>query len=255
MTKILKQVRCGRLVCAVVYTTPTTGDTPKARAQKQKASTAARERLNARTSFQKLERSLAANFDDGDLFITLTLDDKHLTETREQTIKRARSFWGKLRAARKARGQPLRYIYVVEGHYPGGRPHIHAVVNATGEDFAEIKRLWSYGDNVELRRLTFGRDRTYEDLASYLTKEPREWGHPHVGERTWMPSLGLAKPEMETEQIPDIVTLTAPPEALVVSKEGPIINGYGEWCWIKYLLPRQPHKKRPKAKRRRKKKE
>lgn len=37
-----------------------------------------RETLNARTSFQKLERTLAANFDNGDLFITLTYDDKHL---------------------------------------------------------------------------------------------------------------------------------------------------------------------------------
>ena len=52
MSKTLKQVRSGRLVCAVVYTTPTAVDSPKARAQKQKASTAARERLNARTSFQ-----------------------------------------------------------------------------------------------------------------------------------------------------------------------------------------------------------
>ncbi len=255
MAKILKQVRAGRLVCAVAYTAPAAGDAPRVRAQKQKASTAARERLNARTSFQKLERTLAANFDDGDLFVTLTLDDEHLTETRDQTIRRARSFWGKLRAARRARGQPLRYVYVVEGHCPGGRPHIHAVVNSTGEDLAEIKRLWAYGDNVELRRLTFSRDYTYEDLASYLTKEPREWGHPHVGERTWMPSLGLAKPEPETAEVPDMLTLTAPPEALVVAKEGPVTNGYGEWCWIKYLLPRPPHNKRPRPKRRRRKKE
>ena len=82
MSKILKQVRSGRLVGAVVYTTPTAGDSPKARAQEQGASTAARERLNARTSFQRLERTLAANFDDGDLYITLTYDDKHLPESR-----------------------------------------------------------------------------------------------------------------------------------------------------------------------------
>lgn len=255
MSKTLKKIRCGRMVYAIVYTAPAYGDSPRAREQKRKASTAARERLNARTSFQKLERTLAANFDDGDLFVTLTLDDKHLTEIREQTIKRARSFWGKLRAARKARGQPLRYIYVVEGHCPGGRPHIHAVINSTGDDLEEIKRLWTYGDNIELRRLTFGRDYTYEDLASYLTKEPREWGHPHVGERTWMPSLGLNKPEPETVSVPDILSLTPPPEALTYSKVGPERNGYGEWCWIKYLLPYGSGRNRKKAKRRRRKKE
>ena len=105
MSKILKQVRAGRLVCAVVYTTPTAGDSPRARAQKQKASTAARERLNARTSFQKLERVLAANFDDGDLYVTLTYDDRHLPENREAAIRRIRSFLSKLRKARKTRGQ------------------------------------------------------------------------------------------------------------------------------------------------------
>ena len=251
MSKILKQVRAGRLVCAVVYTTPTAGDSPKARAQKQKASTAARERLNARTSFQKLERTLAANYDNGDLFITLTYDDKHLPESREAAIRRIRSFLSKLRKARKTRGQLLHYIYVTEGCNPGGRLHHHLVVNSTGDDLEEIRKLWIYGDNVELRPLTFDQSYTYEDLASYLTKEPREWGHPQVGERTWTPSLGLARPEETTEDVPDYLTLTAPPEAIAVEYQPPIRNGYGEYAWIKYMLPRGTGRKRPRAKRRR----
>ena len=99
MSKTLKQVRAGRLVCAVVYTTAAAGDSPRARTQKQRASTAARDKLNARTSFQKLERTLAANFDNGDLFITLTYDDTHLPEDREAAIRRIRSFLSKLRKA------------------------------------------------------------------------------------------------------------------------------------------------------------
>lgn len=127
------------------------------------------------------------------------------------------------------------------------------VLNATGDDLEEIRRLWIYGDNLELRRLTFHRDHTYEDLASYLTKEPREWGHPQVGERTWTPSLGLAHPEPETETVPDCVTLSAPPEADILSREGPVVNGYGEFAWIKYLLPRDPARKRRRNRRKRKK--
>ena len=201
MSKILRKIQSGRLVYAVVYTAPTAGDSPRQRAQKRQASTAAREKLNARTSFQKLERTLAANFDDGDLFLTLTYDDKHLPDGRE-AARRIRSFLSRLRKARKERGQLLHYIYVTEGCNPGGRLHHHVVLNATGDDLEEIRRLWIYGDNLELRRLTFHRDHTYEDLASYLTKEPREWGHPQVGERTWTPSLGLAHPEPETETVP-----------------------------------------------------
>lgn len=253
MAKRIKTITAGRLVYAVIYTTPTAGDSDRARAQKRKASTAAREKLNARTSFQKLERTLAANFDDGDLFLTLTYDDKHLPEGRGQAVRKVRSFLSKLRAARKARGQPLRYIYVTEGCCPGGRLHHHLVLNATGDDLEEIRRLWIYGDNVELRPLTFDRTYTYEDLASYLTKEPREWGHPQVGERTWTPSLGLARPEPEAGTMPDYVTLTPPPEAFVLQCEGPVRNGYGEYAWLKYLLPRDGRRKR--ARRRRRKRE
>lgn len=253
MGKIIKQVRAGRLVCAVVYTSPTAGDTPKAREQKRRASTAAREKLNARTSFQKLERTLAANFDNGDLFITLTYRDEALPEEKTAAVGRLKRFLRKLREVRKARGKPLHYIYVTEGANPGGRLHHHLVVNSTGEDLEEIKKLWAYGENVEVRRLSFDRGYTYEDLASYLTKEPREWGHPQVGERTWTPSIGLVKPEVESEAVPDYVTLAAPPEADILQCEGPIRNGYGEYSWIKYLLPKQPRKVR--TRRRRKKKE
>ena len=128
------------------------------------------------------------------------------------------------------------------------------MVNSTGEDLEEIRRLWIYGDNVEVRRLEFNQGHTYEDLASYLTKEPREWGHPQVGERTWTPSLGLARTEPETETVPDYVTLAAPPEAIILQNQGPIRNGYGEFAWIKYMLPYQPDRRRARSKRRRRRK-
>lgn len=256
MSRTLKRVQAGRLVCAVVYTAAAPGEAARVRAQKQKASSAARERLNARTSFEKLERTLAANFDDGDLYVTLTYDDKHLPEDKGKAVRRLRTFLQRLRAARRERGERLDYIYVTEGCYPGGRLHHHLVLNSTGEDIAQLRTLWIYGDNVEVRRLSFHREYTYEDLASYLTKEPREWGHPRVGERTWTPSLGLRRPEPETERVPDCVTLSAPPEAVILSSEGPVRNGYGEYSWIKYLLPPEPKlRRRPKARRRRRKKE
>lgn len=251
MSKALRQIRAGRVVTAVVYTMPSAGYAPKVRRQKMKASTAARERLNARTSFQKLERTLAANFDNGDLFVALTYDDKHLPDSRDKAVRRMRSFLAKLKASRKARGEGLRYIYVTEGCHPGGRLHHHLVLDSTGEDLEEIRRLWIYGDDVEVQRLTFHQGYTYEDLASYLTKEPREWGHPQVGERTWTPSLGLARPEPETETVPDYLTLTAPPDAVVLAREGPVVNGYGEFTWIKYMLPYQPRQRR-RVRRRRK---
>ena len=249
MSKTLKQIRAGRLVTAVVYTTPTAGDPARARAQKQKTSTAAREKLNARTSFAKLERKLAANFDDGDLFITLTYDDERLPSTKKIAVNRLRAFIKELKKTREEKDEKTRYIYVTEGGCPGGRLHHHMVLNTTGEDFDEIRKLWKWGCDVEIRRLRFDQTHSYEDLATYLTKEPREWGHPQVGERTWTPSLGLEDPKPNTESVPDYLTLAAPPEAIIVANEGPVKNGYGEYAWIKYLMPRAPGRKRRRAKR------
>ena len=252
MGKRLKRLRAGRMVYMVCYTAPKAGDSPRARAEKQHASTAARERLNARTSCDKLERVLADNFDDGDLYITLTYDDGHLPEDRDAAVRRMRSFVPRLRAARRARGQPLRYIYVTEGACPGGRLHHHMVVNSTGDDLEEMRRLWIYGVNVEVRRLSFGRDYSYRDLAGYLTKEPREWGHPRVGERTWTPSLGLVRSEPVTEDVPDYLTLSAPPEAVDVYYLPPVQTGWGEYSYLRYLLPRNPDRRKARSRRRRK---
>ena len=130
---------------------------------------------------------------------------------------------------------------------------IHKKIDKVRRDLEEVRRLWIYGTNVEMTRLKFDRGHTYEDLAAYLTKEPREWGHPQVGERTWTPSLGLDRPEPQTERVPDCVTLAAPPEAEVLANEGPVRNGYGEFAWIKYMLPKSDIERRPRARRRRKK--
>lgn len=251
MAKKLKRIAAGRMVYMVCYTAPEGRDTPRARAEKLHASTAAREKLNARTSCEKLERVMAANFDNGDLFVTFTYDDAHLPDGRDAAIRRMRGFIPKLRAARKARGQTLSYVYVTEGACPGGRLHHHMVLNSTGDDLEELRRLWIYGDNVEVRRLTFDRGYSYRDLASYLTKEPREWGYPQVGERMWTPSLGLFRPEPETEEVPEYLMLSAPPEAMDVYYEPPARNGWGEYSYLRYLLPHKPGKKRKRTRRRR----
>ena len=90
--KTLKRTRAGRLEIATCYTQISKGDPARVRAQKEKSSSEARERMNARTSSQKLERKLAANFDDGDLYVTLTYEDVSLPDCRGKAVRRMRSF-------------------------------------------------------------------------------------------------------------------------------------------------------------------
>ena len=59
--KRLTQIRAGRLVTAVLYTQATASDEPQVRQAKQKVSSEARQRLNHKASWQKMEQLMAAN--------------------------------------------------------------------------------------------------------------------------------------------------------------------------------------------------
>lgn len=234
-------MQAGRLVYAVCYTQPLASDAPKARAAKARCSSEARKRMNFKCAWQKLEQLLAANFSSGDLMATLTFDDEHLPADRAGVQKCARRFLRLLRDYRHAHGTRLRYCYCIERHpeETGGcdRLHIHMVLNSTGHDYDTVRELWEYGDNIAFTRL---RDYdSYETLAKYLTKEPREKGDAH-GRQSWTPSKGLRKPEVSSQMVEDFVTVTAPPGAFVLEREGPWQNTYGEFMYIKYLLPELP---------------
>lgn len=239
MAKRKRIITAGRLVIGVAYTVATLQDTPKQRADKTQMSTAAREAINLRYSWQKLEVLLAANFTKHDLFVTLTYDDDHIPINREEAVKRVKKWITKLRAARKLRGQPLKYIYVTEQlSSEGGRLHHHLVVNGTGDDYETIRSLWEWGSDVEIAPLEVGgNDDGYADVAKYLTKEPRVCGKVEVGARTWVPSVGLKRPKPVTEELQDNETLTAPPGAYILSAPAPSRNEFGEFVYIKYLLP------------------
>lgn len=256
MAKRKKTITAGRLVIGVAYTVATLQDGPKERADKTKMSSAARDLINLRYSWQKLEVLLAANFTRRDLFITLTYGDDHTPANRAEGVKRVKKFLTLLRAARRKRGQTLTYIYVTEQlSAEGGRLHHHLVINGTGDDYETIRSLWAWGDMVEIAPLEVGgNDDGYAALAKYLTKEPLECGKSEVGARTWVPSLGLVRPKPETAELSDNETIAAPPGAYILSAPAPSRNEFGEYTYIKYLLPERKEEKLLWPPRRRKKK-
>ena len=83
--KRLTRITAGRYVEAVLYDQPMAGDEPKVRAAKQKVSSAARQKINRRTCWQKCELAMAANFDRDDLFVTLTY--REAPPTREAAVR------------------------------------------------------------------------------------------------------------------------------------------------------------------------
>lgn len=237
MAKRRKVIRAGRTVFAVVYSVVHPSDTDEARAAKTKCSTAARQRMNMKRAWQKLELELCANFVLSDLHVTLTYDDVHLPADRPGAVKYVKKFLRDLRKARRLTGCDLKYIYVTEGLHGDKRLHHHMILNGTGRDLEVLQSLWPHG-NINLERIDA---RDYVALAQYLTKEPREHGSPN-GMRSWTPSRNLKKPEVESGWVPEDVTLCAPPGAIVLDSDS-MVNQWGEYKYLKYLLPMQPKRK------------
>lgn len=234
----IKTVRAGRLVYSVCYSQAIGSDTPTVRAAKNKVSSEARQRLNFRAAWQKLELLLAANFGPDDLFVTLTYDEAHLPDDRAAALNYFKKYIGRLRTACRRAGADLRYVYNVEEmpDAPDGaqRLHHHMVVSRT--DAETLRSLWAAGD-VQIEPLLDGPTDSYEARARYIVKErhPGAVGR-RVGLRAWSGSRNLKKPEAESDLVPDSVTIAAPPGAFVLDRrdEG---NCYGVYSYIKYLLP------------------
>lgn len=237
----LKRIQGGRLVRQALWSAAYPSDSDKARAEKQRCTTMARQALNDRCSWEKLKMLLASNFDYNDLVVTLTYDDGHLPPNTVEARKIIKKFLGQLRAHRRCRGEEFRYIYVTESVHGDGRIHHHLVVNGTGQDYELLRSLWIWGQNLEFSRVeTWG----YEELAKYLTKEPREYGRTYVGERMWAGSRNLRRPEVSpTEWVSENVRLEPPVNAHVLRSES-FRNEWGSFSYLEYLLPLPPKQRR-----------
>lgn len=232
MAKRKKIIRAGRLVLGIIYTSPTPRDPEHVRAAKSKASTAARQRMNFKTACRKLELLLAANFGPRDIVLTLTYRDADLPQDKAAAVRHMRRFIRALRSERLKANNDLRYIYVTESKHEHGRWHHHLVLNGTGDDLATVRRLWKWGDDIQMELLDmYG----YESLAKYLTKEPKDGNHK-VGERMWAQSKYLQKPAIETGWAKEYETLTPPPGVVVLANETQQTE-FGCYTYIKYLVP------------------
>ena len=220
----------GMLVQEVVYSRPAGREAVSVRQEKRKASTEAQARMNAKYSWQKLEMMLAANFLPRDLIVTLTFDEEHLPDTRKQVNARLRKFRAELSEIRRRKRKDLRMIWTIEHRSGEGRWHVHAVINSTGDDFAQLLSCWPYGKDVEIRRLELSKKKNYESLARYFCKEARE----RAGLRSWSYTRSCRHPEVEVFPVSDDTDVTVPKNATVLT-EATMRTEFGMFHYIKYL--------------------
>lgn len=257
MSKFKRVIVAGPLVVEAVYPAPHPRDGRTVRQGKKALSSQAQQMMNLKYAYQKLELLIAANFGERDLYATLTYDNAHLPENRREAKKKVSAFVKRLRKAREAQGQEFRYIYNTEhkhrhkNFYMDGRWHHHILINATGEDYDLIRRLWGQG-NVEFRSIRVDKEKHFESLARYFCKEPRD----KLGECLWSGSRNLRKPERECFRVPDDTPLKMPPESRCIrlADTGDVKTSYGHYRYIKYIARAGLSGGRPRAKHRRRRK-
>lgn len=225
MAQTLKRIDAGGLQVEVVYDRRSRYDTPQQRAAKQKASSEALRRMNQIYSYQKLELLLAKNFPTAGsaLILTLTYDDEHLPRTRAQALRHLKSFRDKMKQERAAAGLPeLVAFWCVEVLTAAdGRWHFHLVINNTGNDADMIRRCWRYGSDIEIEKLRVDKEKNWESLARYLSKEPRECQDELAkpGQHAWSCTRNVKRPEVDTCTVPDDYDIEPPKDAEVLIDE------------------------------------
>lgn len=219
-----KIVSAGPLVKEIIYPYRSGGSNSNGR-RRTGTSSEAQRRMNAIYSWQKLELLLAANLVKGDVVGCLTFDDAHLPNDRKQVANKFKWFLSKLTAARRKRGQQTVMFWAIEHKHGEGRWHIHIACNSTGDDYAEICRLWGQGE-CEFSALRVDRRKNYESLARYMTKETRE----KLGQRAWSYTRNAKKPEVESFPVREFTPLRVPKNTTVFED----VRSKGEWQYIKY---------------------
>lgn len=232
MAKIFRKEVAGNLVRACCFTMPLPRDTALERAEKQKMTSAARARMNVKTSWEKCRLTAAANFGAGDLFVSLTYDESSLPAHREEATSKMAGFLRQLRAAyKRADAQELKYLYVTEHKHGEGRWHHHAFISGNSRAGELIRSLWTYG-LVDIKPVD---PLQLVDLAKYFCKESVD-ERRKVGKRLWTPSKNLSKPKIERQYVSDDFTLTVPPGGYLIENPSSR-NNYGEFSYLEYWQP------------------
>jgi len=249
-SKRLITVTAGRLVYCVCYTQALATDSEKVRAAKNKCSSLARQKLNFNAAYKKLQLLICANFNRHDLWITFGFDDVHLPPNRKEAKKIIQKFMDRLRDARSADGEILKYVYAPHELQDDGsrRLHFHLIINATPgqKDYEMIRSLWEWGSNIEIDPLSetaYYHNDDFLEIAQYMVRE-RDPDAPltAVGDKGFVGSRNLLKPQRDSDMVEDNLTVMAPPGAYIIDTDEKQ-NEYGHYKYISYLLPEMRHVK------------
>lgn len=150
----------------------------------------AQRNLNDKNARKRLERLINANFKNGDYWLTLTYDNKHLPGSMDEAKKNMKNFIKRVNYRRSKEGLGnAKYIYITEYRCTGEkkvRCHHHMLIDCglLGEI---VEKMWKGGRRNNIRRIEADEE-GLTGLAEYLTKDP-------AGAKRWCASTNLKQPE------------------------------------------------------------
>lgn len=149
----------------------------------------AQKNLNDKNARKRVERLINTNFTDGDLWVTLTYDQKHLPQSMDEALKNMKNYIRRINYNRKKLGlDKAKYIYVTEfNENKKIRCHHHLIMDG-GLTMDLVEKLWTCGKRNNVRKVSKDDDEGLTGLAGYLVKDPS-------GKKRWCSSLNLKKPE------------------------------------------------------------
>lgn len=168
-------------------------------------------RVNQKRAAKKLRRLIDANFEPGDIYLTLTYKDiyKRILKQAKKDLNR---FMSKLKYRYGKRGMVFKWIKTT-GIRKRGAAHHHIILNnIDGFNYIkELPKLWPFG-TVDIKSLY--EEGRYEKLAEYFVKHKQEneeeLQESQINERAYSCSRNLGHPRVKRKIIQEETILKAP---------------------------------------------
>lgn len=175
----------------------------RSRRKKEKISSDDQKLRNEVNRKNRLLREISANFENGDLFVSLNAKDKM---TLEETNKRFKQF---IRTLKKQCTEANVYIKVVEEGERSGKYHIHLLLKSS-VTLEMLTKAWKWG-SVNVKPIYSAP--YFEQLVDYLLKK-----HKPDGTKAWTSGRANKKPIEKEKKIKSKYFRKAPSEEIKVGK-------------------------------------
>lgn len=191
----LKEIKAGDQFEVEIYPQFTSmDDVPPEGRNIKKDNDKAQRNLNDKNARKYVERLINENFNDNDLWITLTYDDAHLPPDGDidAAIKNVQKFIRRVNYQRKKRGiGNAKYVYVTEYNETEEiRWHHHLVMDGQ-MDMETVESCWKQSSRNEVRKLQKD-ENGLSGMANYIIKEKKRV----KSEKRWNSSQGLKDPDI-----------------------------------------------------------